>query len=521
MNPVNSRQILQIDEHCPVRFSLPEQIGYKDGGLIIAPKLRDDTLCYISIRRDSQSIVELCGNRMNEYFVLDILGRYSLYTFFSEEIKTFYSEYPESTGPLGITYSEHLFRNLQWDIVGNALIVGCARLGWFLFRKENNSYLYVRTFCGSNRLEYACSFINCADSILHEFRAERYYIKDENHIVFSGFHKEEYWYLYELDLRSMKISAFYPIGNCCDVQYLPSSDQFLIFQSPVMYGMYDSDNPHKDWNGRISVCDNTGQLLRAVDFRVKAFYPWLLSMLYAENKHYLVWYTNDEPAFSETHILNRETDELEVVTFENFINVFFNAETYTFVVIQNSGKSLQVYETDCSMRKITPVAELETTALRPRIHFIGKTKDEILLQIADAIYSISSDGIENVAVGSSFDEFEPEKSASSLFDRRALIYENYYELLYIYVDTKTRDVVFADTNRYTESLPQEMFDANGSPDYGQISRWIKDNELEWRDYSLKDSIEATRNHKRGSQPQIDYNLPPKWFFWVGKLTSMD
>jgi hypothetical protein len=319
----------------------------------------------------------------------------------------------------------------------------------------------------------------------------------------------------------MTVSAFYPIGECCDVQYLPSTDQYFLFQTSPDHAQYDTDDPHSFWNGQVSVCDNTGQPVKAVDFGKQKQREWFPSMAYGENGLYHTWYTNDEPAFSEAYILNTKSDELEVFTFENNFNVFFDAGTGSCILIRNSGESLQIYETDFLLRKIMPVAELKTTALRPRIRFIGRTAEGILLQIAGTVYTVSYDKAERTLTGSSFDAYEPKRASAGIFGLRFLKYGDHYDLLRIYADIKTMDIVFADTTLYTESLPRELFDANGLPDYGRISRWIRENGIEQRDYQFKDDVEATLKHKLGIQPTIDYSLPPKQCFWIGRLVEPD
>ncbi len=515
MNAINTREILNITTDCPTSFELPQSDNTVDG-LIIQPKMKTDALAYLCITKDSQSLVEFSGENMVEYTINNILSRYSLYSYLVETIKTFYGDYEESVNALGITYTEHVFRNIQWNTVGETLIIGCAKLGWLFFRKKGCEYRYIRSFCGSKRLGYSCDYINSTDAILNKFRAERCYIKDETHIVFSGYNDEEYWFLYEVDLQTMTVSAFYPIGECCDIQHISSTDGYLVFRPSSRQENHDIEDPHIFWNGQISRCDNTGQEINTMDFGMQKHRGWFPSTAgYGDDRLFNVWYTNDEPSFSELHVLDTQNEKLDVITFENFINIFFNDKGYNLTIIQNNGEALQVYESDILLQKITPVAEIQTTALRSRIRCVGKNHDGILLQIDNTICCISSSGIKNILTGHSFEEYEPNQKDPRIFGLRYLMYDDYYNLMRIYVDVNTMDVVFADKLCFVDSLPVELFDDNGSLDYKRLTCWIRDNNIMQKYYYLNDDIEAFQRHKFHTQPVVDYELPPNQNFWIG------
>ena len=514
MNSKHYREILKINQDCPNTFSLPA-IGHTTDGLLVTPKIYNQKLCYIRLNKQSQAIVELSGSCQSEYAISGVLNRYPIYTFFSEMIKTFYRDYPGCVNSLGTSYAEHLLRNLQWDIIGNTLVIGNAKLGWYLFRREGNEYKYAKSFCGSKELGSANYYINNVDAMLRDFRAERYFIKDENHIVFSCFNEEEYWYLYEIDLHSLNISAFYPIGECYDVQYLHAEDQYVLFGASHEYAWHDLEDRHRFWNGQVTIGDSTGQPIRLIDFGPQKRHVWFSTTApYRENDEFLVWYTNNEPAYTEVHILDKSLEKFKVITCENFINVYFNTETNSFIVIQNNGDVLQVYETDIALEQIKPIANIKTTALRARIWYIGKTADGILLQIDHSVYCVRTNGIERVVTGHSYDEYEPDKISPCLFEHTTLMYGDYYNMVRMHLEKNTMNIIFAEPSFYANSLPAGLFDSNGLLDFKLVERWMKDNKIERRKYILDDDIHASQNRKFSTQVFIDSTIPPNESFWL-------
>ena len=520
MNSINKRLISNIgNSQCfHVNHAVPGQDQSSDNGVIVAPKMKAEGLYYLRLKRNSQSLVLLQDNQTNEIVISDIMGRYSLMKFLHETIKVFYNGYPMRRNHLGITYTEHLLRSLQWDITGETMIIGCAKLGWFLFRKENDIYQYISSFCGSGRLGYA-GYINYADAIIRDFRAEKIFILNGGHVFFAGFHQEEHWYLYDLDLQKMKIESFYPIGHCYDVQYLPKAQQFLLFLSSEKHPMCSSDeDPHYIWNGEIAICDSTGQVLRTLQFDPSQCNNWFPNVPYTEYADSSVWYTDDEAVYSELYILNTRTDHIECFSFDRTADVYFDPVMHNCIILQKTREGFRIFKSDMAFQEVTPFAELKSETILPRIRYLGTTSDGMLLQIDHSVYCLTSDNIQIIVSGQVFEYYEPDPLIPHLFEYRTLMYGDYYNILRVLIDIKTLDFICAEPMRDTTTLlPKELFHANGLPDMNQINNWIRENAIPERTYYRPDEINAFWEHKNHRLPEVDRTLPPKE---IGKVTDI-
>ncbi len=508
------KQVLHIDGGCPVSFALPAEGGYREPGLILAPRIEGDTLRYLSLCRDRQSIASLQGGSVTQIPVGNVLGRYPLYAFLCDTVRTFYSDYPQRLNALGVTCCEHLFGQLRWDTVGDMLLLGCCEIGWFLFRRTETEYRYVRAFCGSYDPRYACAPVPFADAMLREGRVERYFIKGDARVVFAVSRKDGQWYLYETDLREMRIDACYPVGECCDVQYMPSVGKYLLFRPGNAYGWSGAGNRQLMWNGTAEICDQRGKSLQAFDFGTGRYHAWSAFAPIARSNRYHVWYTNEAPACSALFVFSR-AQGLETTVFENFINVFFNPGTESFLLIQNSGETLQIFRADAALRAFTPVAELRTTALRPRIRLIGETPEGLLLQIGPAVWLVSGGGVSAVAVGAAWEDFEPEKRAG--FRRLYLMYGDFHYVMRMYVDAHTGDILLAEPLYGIGLLPKALCGDDGLPDYGRVTAWIRENGIPLRTYTLEEDIDAQNRHRDGAPSPADRDPSSPQNFWVGLM----
>ena len=499
------------------RFPVPDT-GRADGaGLLAAPKLQDGALCYLRLKTDGQSLVSVRDGAARETAICDVRGLYPVLPFTLEMAKLRFNYDPREKDPAGIPYTERLLRSLQWDVVGQTLILGFADIGWFLFREEEGAYRYVSSLCGTFRIGASGGDFDYADSALRDLRVEKYFIRSADRIRFAGCRNDARWTFFDLDLNEMRVSAFYPLGRCCDVQYLPDRDRFLLFLcASDRVRRRDEEEAHFVWNGRIAVCDGNGQTLHALRFDPRECRDWAPDAPQAGAGDISVWSTNDEVPGADLYTLDTRTGLLAHTCFGDGENVYYDAETNKAVILHREDGLLRICEADAGLRLTTPCAELETDTAPARIRYLGRSTEGMALLIDRAVFVLTPEGLAPVAAGEPYAAYEPGRAEQSAFRYIDLFFGEFYGTVRLVEDSRTGNLISVEPLRYPELLPAELFRPDGLPDAGRIRGWLEENRIPRRTYEISEEISALVYGRRArTLAETDRSLPPERSFWLG------